>query len=203
MRRIVMFNRVTPEGYFAAPDGSLDWVVPDRELDRVGAAATPGTDTVLFGRKTYEMFASFWPHVLDDAEDAPSPHMPRERSADMKAMAAMLNGATKLVFSRTLTDAPWANTRILRSVDPRGIEAMKRGPGKDMIVFGSGSIVSQLTQYGLIDEYQFVVDPVLLGSGQRLMSEIPTRTSLDLKEARPFPSGNVLLRYVRRGVTGA
>ena len=195
MRRIVMFNRVTADGYFAGPDGNLDWVVPDRDLDQAGAAGIPGTDTVLFGRRTYEMFASFWPYVLDDSPTSPNPHIPRERSAEMRAMAVMLNEATKLVFSTTLKEATWKNSRLLRTLDPAEIEAMKRQPGKDLIIFGSGSIVSQLTAHGLIDEYQFVVDPVLLGRGRQLLGDLPTRTPLKLEEAKAYPSGNVLLRY--------
>ncbi len=198
MRRIVMFNRVTLEGYFAGPDGNLDWVVPDQDLDKAGAAGIPGTDTVLFGRRTYEMFASFWPYALDDSPNSPNPHMPRERSQAIRAMAVMLNEATKLVFSRTLKEVTWKNSRLLPTLDQREIEAMKRQPGKDMIVFGSGSIVSQLTQHGLIDEYQFVVDPVLLGRGKPLFSDLSTHTALALQEAKAYPSGNVMLRYRRR-----
>jgi len=69
-RRIVMFNRVAADGYFAAPDGKLDWVVPDPELDRSAAEAIERADidTILFGRRTYEQFAAFWPHALDDSD---------------------------------------------------------------------------------------------------------------------------------------
>jgi hypothetical protein len=84
-------------------------------------------------------------------------------------MAVMLSEATKLVFSRTLKELTWKNSYLLDEFDPREVEAMKRQPGKDMLVFGSGSIVSQLTRHGLIDEYQFVVNPVLLGSGRSLL----------------------------------
>jgi dihydrofolate reductase len=104
---------------------------------------------------------------------------------------------TKLVFSRTLKDVTWRNSRILHELDPREIETMKRQPGKDMIVFGSGSIVSQLTQHGLIDEYQFVVCPILLGSGQPLLSSVSKNSRLDLLEAKPYQSGDVMLRYAR------
>ena len=113
-------------------------------------------------------------------------------------MATMLNEATKLVFSRTLKSVTWKNSRLVRELEPREIEAMKKQPGKDMIVFGSGSVVSQLTQHGLIDEYQFVVTPVLLGSGRSLISGVPTASKIDLLEARPQRSGNVMLRYARR-----
>jgi dihydrofolate reductase len=105
---------------------------------------------------------------------------------------------TKLVFSRTMKDVTWRNSRLLRELDPREIETIKRQPGKDMIIFGSGSIVSQLTEQELIDEYQFAVCPVLLGSGQALLSGVSKRLPLDLLEAKPLPSGNVMLRYARR-----
>ena len=108
-----------------------------------------------------------------------------------------LNRMTKLVFSRTLKDVTWRDSRLLRKLDPREIETMKGQPGKDMIIFGSGSIVSQLTQHGLIDEYQFVVCPILLGSGQPLLSGVSKRLRLELLEAKPFPSGDVMLRYAR------
>jgi len=89
----------------------------------------------------------------------------------------------------------------LHALDPGEIETMKRQPGKDMIVFGSGSIVSQLTQHGLIDEYQFVVCPSLLGSGRSLLRGVSQHSRLDLLEAKAYPSGDVLLRYVRPNET--
>jgi dihydrofolate reductase len=203
IRRIVMFNRVTIEGSFAGADGNLDWVVPDEELDRSASEAIhrSDTDTILFGRRTYEQFEAFWPHALDDASTGPNPHDSGGRSPEMRAMAVMLNEATKLVFSRTLKEVTWKNSHVLHEFDAREIEAMKTQPGKDMIVFGSGSIVSQLTQHGLIDEYRFVVSPILLGSGRPLLSGVSKSMKLNLLEAREFRSGNVLLRYApERGV---
>ncbi|HVN85679.1 MAG TPA: dihydrofolate reductase family protein [Candidatus Binatia bacterium] len=94
-------------------------------------------------------------------------------------------------------DYTWRNSRLISDFDPRAIEAMKSLPGTDMIIFGSGSIVSRLTQHDLIDEYQFVVRPILLGSGRPLIVEVSTSMRLDLLEAKPFPSGNVMLRYAR------
>ena len=89
------------------------------------------------------------------------------------------------------------NSRLLRELDPREIETMKAQPGKDLIIFGSGSIVSELTRHGLIDEYRFAVCPVLLGSGQSLVRGVPKRLPLDLLEAKRLPSGDVILRYAR------
>lgn len=194
MRRILMFNRVTADGYFAGSDGNLDWVVPEPAIDRMGADALPHVDTVLFGRRTYELFAGFWPHVADDAT-AKDPHDARPLSTEQRAMARGLNEMTKLVFSKTLNDVSWRNSRIVRDLDPAETQAMKQQPGKDMIIFGSGSIVSQLTQHSLIDEYQIVVSPVVLGRGRPLFAAVPKDVRLTLLEARGFPSGNVLLRY--------
>jgi dihydrofolate reductase len=112
-------------------------------------------------------------------------------------MAVWLNEATKLVFSRTLNDVTWRNSRLLGDIDPAAIEAMKHEPGGDMMIFGSGSIASQLTEHGLIDEYRFVINPVLLGRGQSLLRDVPNSAKLKLVEARPYASGNVMLRYER------
>ena len=199
MRRIVMFNRVSAEGYFAGLDGNLGWVVPDEELDREAVAAIEGSEegTILFGRRTYDMFEAFWPHALDGSTRSPDPHRPGRASAVMRAMAIWINEATKVVFSRTRKDAPWKNSRLLPELDPRAIEAMKREPGGDILIFGSGSIVSQLTQHGLIDEYQFTVSPMFLGDGRPLISGMPRGVKLDLLEAKAYESGNVKLRYAR------
>jgi dihydrofolate reductase len=194
MRRIVMFNRVTADGYFSSADGKLDWVVPDPEVDSHGASGTAQTDTVLFGRRTYEMMAAFWPHVTDS-----DPHDAGRSAPAIRAMGKFLNDATKLVFSRTLKDVTWRNSRLVRELDPKEIAAMKKQPGKDMIVLGSGSVVSELTAHGLIDEYDFVVAPVLLGSGRSLINGLPKTTSLELLDTKKYSSGNVMLRYGRKG----
>jgi dihydrofolate reductase len=197
MRRIVTFNNVSADGYFARPDGNLDWVVPDDEIYRTAAERMPGADTILFGRRTYELFEGFWRHAVDDSATAPDPHGAGRRSGSIRDQAIWINEATKVVFSRTLKDVTWRNSRLLRELDPREIEAMKSQPGKDMIVFGSGSVVTQLAQHDLIDEYQFVVGPTLLGSGRSLLSGVSKSLRLDLLEATEYQSGNVMLRYAR------
>ena len=199
-RRIVMFNWVTADGYFAGTDGNLDWVVPDQEQTKAAAAEITNFDTVLFGRRTYEVFEAFWRQTVVDASGTvPDPHHPGRRSPEHGAIAMALNRMAKIVFSRSMKDASWENSRLLRELDPRGIAAMKAQPGKDLIIFGSGSIVSQLTEHGLIDEYQFAVCPVLLGSGQPLLRDLSKRLRLNLLEAKPLPSGDVILRYTQSG----
>jgi dihydrofolate reductase len=152
----------------------------------------------LFGRRTYQIFEVFLAHaVADETGTVPDPHNPGRRSREHGTIATALNRMTKLFFSRTLKDASWRNSRLLREVDPRQIEAMKGQGGGDMIIFGSGSIVSQLTQHGLIDEYQFAVCPTLLGSGQPLLKGVSKGSRLSLLEAKAFASGDVLIRYAR------
>ena len=195
MRRIVTFNWLTADGYFAGPDGNLNWVVPDDEQAKAAAQSMPGTDTVLFGRRTYQRFEAFWKNAVDASSTAPDPHRPGQRSREHGAIGSWLNAVNKVVFSRTLRTLTWTNSRVVHELDPREIETMKRQPGKDIVIFGSASIVSQLTQHGLIDEFQFVVCPVFLGRGQRLLEDVSTSVKLTLREATPYPSGDVLLRY--------
>jgi dihydrofolate reductase len=84
-------------------------------------------------------------------------------------------------------------------LDPKQIAALKQKPGKDMLIFGSGSVVSQLSEHRLIDEYRFVVCPLLLGAGKTLLGDLSQRLNLKLVEAQSFPSGNVMLTYTLAG----
>jgi dihydrofolate reductase len=195
-RRIVMFNQVSADGFFSDLDGGLDWVVSDPEIQARAVDGMPQTDTILFGRHTYEQFASFWPHALEDL-GAGGPHGTNKRDPAFAAMARWLNETNKLVFSTSLTRADWHNTQILPELNPKGIAQLKQKPGKNLLIFGSGSVVSQLSQHGLIDEYRFVVCPLLLGEGRTLLGDLPERVSLELVEAKPFRSGNVMLTYQR------
>jgi len=194
-RKIVVFDRISADGYFSAADGALDWVVPDTDLDKGAAGKLGNSDVMLFGRRTYDMFESFWPHVLKDPATAPDPHNPGRHTPEMRALAVWINEARKIVFSTTRKDVSWANSELRRDIVPRDIEALKAQPGKTIMLFGSGSVVSRLSELGLVDEYQFVVCPVLLGGGRQLVSGMSGRLSLELLEARPFTSGNVMLRF--------
>jgi dihydrofolate reductase len=196
-RRILAFDWLTADGYFAGADGNLNWVVPDDEQAKAAARGVPAADTVLFGRRTYELFERFWRNALQDSGTAPDPHRPGQQSREHRVIAVWMNEATKLVFSRTLKEVTWNNARVVRDLDVDEIAAMKQRPGKDMMIFGSGSIASQLTEHGLIDEYHFVLSPILLGSGRPLLSRVSKSLKLDLLEAKAYPSGNVLLRYAR------
>ena len=195
-RRIVMFNQVSADGFFSDADGGLDWVVADPEIHARAVEGMPGTDTILFGRRTYEQFASFWPGALENL-NAPGPHGESKQAPAFAAMARWLNDTKKLVFSKSLRKASWNNSEILREIEPKQLSKLKQAPGKDLLIFGSGSLVAQLSQHGLIDEYRFVVCPLLLGEGVTLLGDLSKRVSLKLLEAKAFPTGNVMLTYQR------
>ena len=197
-RKIVVFDRVSADGYFAGIDGNLNWVVPDDELDRTGVEGMSQVDAMLFGRCTYDMFESFWPNVVKEGATASDPHASGRTSSALTAMAKWINDTTKLVFSRTRKEVTWKNSRLLGELDPGAVEDLKSEPGKDIIMFGSGSIVSQLTLRGLIDEYRLIVNPVLLGSGQSLVRGIGKNTQLRLEATKAYDSGNVMLTYTRK-----
>ncbi len=146
---------------------------------------TSNVDTVLFGRVTYQQFESFWPHAAEDPATPP----------ELRVFADALNKMVKVVFSTTLKRVTWKNSKLLHEIVPGEIERMKQGPGGDMIIFGSASVAQKLTDHSLIDEYQFIVNPVLLGRGKSLLSDSKLRTNLELVQAKPGKSGNVLLRY--------
>jgi len=197
MRKIIAFDRVSADGYFSTLEGGLDWAVPDDELDAAAAANLTGPGTLLFGRRTYEMFEAFWPTALDASPTSPDPHAEGRRSPAIRAMAIWINAATKLVLSRTRKAVPWTNSRVLGALEPQEITALKQQPGAPIMLFGSGTIASQLTAHGLIDEYHFVVSPILLGDGRSLLGDVGARVRLQLIEARPTAAGNVTLRYAR------
>jgi dihydrofolate reductase len=195
MRRIVMFEHISADGYFAAADGQLDWVVAEPEMDKEAAAGSGQTDTMIFGRKTYQMFEQFWPKALEDPTGASDPHSAGRRTPELEAIARSINEATKIVFSRTLKTVTWQNSQLRTTFNPGEIAAIKEQPGKHIMVFGSGEIATQLAAHGLIDEYQFLVSPVILGRGHNLFTNLATTLRLTTIETKAFPTGVVRHRY--------
>lgn len=179
MRKIIVSNLVTVDGLFAGPAGELDWFVWNGETADYVKELFKSVDTLLFGRKTYELMADYWPNATD--EDP--------------IISAMMNNLPKVVFSRSLDRLDWHNSRLARGDLAGEVARLKAQPGKEMVVFGSGSIVSALAQLGLIDDYRLFVNPVILGSGLPHFAGLSRRIELQLLEARTFTTGVVLLRY--------
>jgi dihydrofolate reductase len=184
MRKLIVFNHMSLDGYFTDANADMSFAqnpTPDAEWDAFVAGNASGGGMLVFGRLTYELMASFWPTPIA-AETMPD-------------VAEQMNTLPKVVFSRTLGEASWNNTKLVKGNLADEIRKMKKEEGKDMVIFGSGSIVSQLAQEGLIDEYQLVVDPVALGNGRTMFEGIQEKLPLKLKQTRTFGNGNVLLCY--------
>jgi len=184
MRKLIVFNHVSLDGYFTDASGDMSFAQNDNqdaEWDTFVASNASGGGMLLFGRITYELMASFWPTPL--------------AAENMPVVAERMNNLPKVVFSRTLEDVSWNNTKLVKGDLTGEIRKMKKEEGEDMVIFGSGSIVSQLAQGGLIDEYQIVVDPVALGNGRTMFDGIKEKLPLKLTKTRTFGNGNVLLCY--------
>jgi dihydrofolate reductase len=181
MRKLAIFNFITLDGYYKGPKEDISWHRHGAEENAYAAESLNAGNTLLFGRKTYEMMASYWPTPMAIKNDP--------------IVAEGMNKADKIVFSRTLIKAEWNNTRLVKDDMAEEIQKMKRQTGKDMTVLGSGSIVTQLAQAGLVDEYQFMVDPVVLGDGTPIFRGLGHKLDLKLAATRTFKSGVVLLRY--------
>jgi dihydrofolate reductase len=188
MRKLIVFNHVSLDGYFADAKGDMSFAHndrPDAEWNAFVESNASGGGMLLFGRITYELMASFWPTPF--------------AAESMPLVAERMNHLPKVVFSRTLAKASWNNTRLVKSDLIGEIRRMKQEPGEDMVILGSGSIVSQLAQHGLIDEYQIVVDPVALGKGRTMFDGIQEKLPLKLIRTQAFRNGNVLLCYEPMG----
>jgi dihydrofolate reductase len=181
MRKILVFENVTLDGFMAGPNGELDWAVRDDEVTEYSKEGHDSTDMFLFGRVTYDMMASFWP-------------TPMGKSAN-PVFAEALNNTPKIVFSTTLKKADWQNTEVVQEITKEEILKLKQLPGKNMMIFGSGTLVEQLTKLGLIDEYQLMINPIVLGKGKPLFKGITDRMNLTLVQTKTFKSGIVLLQY--------
>ena len=184
MRRLVVFNSVTLDGYFSGANGDISWahkVEQDAEWNAFVAENAKGGGVMVFGRITYELMMSYWPTPAALKNDP--------------VVAERMNNLPKVVFSRTLDKASWNNTKLVKGGLAEEIQKMKKEPGDDMAIMGSGSIVSQLALKGLIDEYQIVVTPVVLGKGRTMFDGIKEQLTLKRTNTRSFGNGNVLLSY--------
>ncbi len=187
MRKLLAFNNITLDGYFSGAGGDLSWAHTRRSEDpkwnAFVAGNAQGGGQVILGRITYEMMAKYWP-----TEEAV------QNNADV---ANGINSTSKVVISKTLDRAAWHNTVIVRSDLPGAIRELKQRQGPGMVILGSGSIVAQLTEEGLIDEYQFVVNPVVIGMGRTMFEGVTKRVELTRTAVRTFNNGNVLMTYTR------
>jgi dihydrofolate reductase len=184
MRKLVVFNQVSLDGYFVDRDGNMEWAKKapdDTEWNAFVAGNAAGGGALVFGRITYQMMASFWPTPM--------------AMQMMPVVAKQMNTLPKLVFSRSLKGAAWHNTTLVKGDLVAEMRKLKQGTGPDMVILGSGSIAAQLAQAGLIDEYMIVVNPIVLGKGRTMFDGVKGNLNLKLTQSRTFGNGNVVLSY--------
>ena len=188
MRQLTVFNNVTLDGYIADAKGDMGWAhqsPTDDEWNAFVAGNAQGGGALMFGRVTYDLMAAFWPTPA--------------ATATMPAVAEGMNRMPKYVFSRKMDTAAWQNTTVLKGDIAAATRKLKSEPGPGIVILGSGSIVAQLTAAGLIDEYQLVVQPVVLGAGKTMFAGLKENVRFKLASSRVFKNGNVVLTYQRTG----
>jgi len=184
MQRLIVFNSISADGYFKDATNDMSWAhggTDDPEFNTWTAENAKGGGTLLFGRKTYEMMASFWPT--------------EQAKQQMPEVAEGMNKATKIVFSRTLKSSPWKNTQIVAGDLVSEVRRLKASAATDMVLMGSGTVVAQLTEARLVDEYTFVVVPIVLGKGTTLFEGVTRPLNLKRTSMRGFGNGRVVISY--------
>jgi dihydrofolate reductase len=177
MRRLIVSNLVSLDGFFEGLNKELDWHVVDEEFFAYAKDMLRDADTLLFGAATYELMAAYWPTAPPDE------------------IADKMNTLPKVVFSRTLKNVTWNNSRLVSTDIQEEILKLKEKPGRDIVILGSAQLASFLLPLGLIDEYRVILNPVLLGGGKPLFTGIMERMRLKLLSTRVLASGVVLLSY--------
>ena len=188
MRELVVLTFTTLDGVMQAPGGPEEdpaggfehggWSVGywDEQLENaMGESMSPPFDLVL-GRKTYEIFAAFWPH-----SDGPA--------------AEALNSATKHVASTTLNDLEWENSKLIEGDVPDGIRALKEEDGPELQVHGSANLIQTLLEHGLVDEFRLKTFPLVLGKGKRLFNGGTVPAGLEMASSQVTPGGVIAATY--------
>ena len=183
MRKVQVFENVSLDGFFVDADDDMSWAHKhDDEWNAFASGNASGESALLFGRVTYDMMAAFWPTP--------------QAAQMLPAVAAGMNRARKFVVSRTRDTLEWENATLLGGDLVPAVTRLKQEDGPDLVVLGSGSVVSQLADARLIDGYQIVVNPIVLGRGRTLFETVGARLPLRLTRTKAFGNGNVVLWYV-------
>ncbi len=171
---------VTLDGFFEGPNGDISWHnAGNQEFNDFAIEQMSTVDTLVFGRKTYQMMASYWPTETAIQSDP--------------IVADLMNRISKIVFSRTLKTVDWQNTRLVSDNAAQEIRNLKSQAGKDLAIFGSANLIASIMDE--IDEHRVMINPILLGQGTPLFRDTGEKLMLKLAGSRTFDSGNVLLTY--------
>jgi len=178
---------VSLDGFVGGPNGEMDWINVDDEIFDYAGDRTDESDTAMYGRVTYEMMNGYWPTAGDQ---------PNASKHDIKH-STWYNKVTKVVISKSMKGQDLPKTKIISDDLSKNVKALKELPGKDILILGSPGASHSLMKHDLIDEYWLFVNPVLIGSGIPLFSDITEQTRLKLVMSKTFKSGVVCLHYKR------
>ncbi len=187
MRKLIVTEFYSLDGLISDPQNQMDWVTTtfSQDMGKYVEDVFANADTLFLGEVTYQIMANYWPTADTNPEafqgDAEGAHN--------------MNSIRKIVFSKNVKDLAWSNSTLKTEIVPEEIKKMKQEPGKNILVEGSASIVQQLTNFGLVDEYHLLVHPVILGNGKPLFQGIRARQNLKFISIEVFTNGVVLLRY--------
>ena len=182
MRKLVVFNSTSLDGFIADANGDMSWAhKQDEEWNSFVAGNARGDGVLVLGRSTYDMMAGYWPTPMA-AQSSP-------------VVAKRMNELQKIVFSRTMLEASWQNTTLVKGELAREMKRLKEQPGAGLVILGSASIVAQLSDARLIDEYQVAMNPVVLGSGKSMFEGVREKLPLKLTRLQSFQNGNVFVTY--------
>ncbi|MFC4102578.1 dihydrofolate reductase family protein [Paenibacillus xanthanilyticus] len=187
MRKLVLFLHASLDGFVEGPNGAMDigWVSYDEDLAKHAAQILSTADTVIWGRRTYQMMFDYWPTV---------PSNPSSSQHELEH-AAWIEQTSKVVFSKTLDNVEWSNSRLVKENVKEEILNLKEQPGKDIVILGSPRFAHHVMGLDLVDEYKITVSPVLIGSGLPLFQGLQEKTHLKLIENKTFDSGAIGLYY--------
>lgn len=185
MRKVVLFMHLSLDGFAADPNGGLDFLTYDKELQQYAEELVKTVGSPVYGRNTYKLMEGYWPTVL------------KKPNADKHALehAQWVENVPKIVFSKTLNEVTWNNTRLIKDNIAEEVKKLKQQPGKDLVIFGSPGLSATFMNLGLIDEYKLTVHPVILGNGLSVFKNNDTKSTLKLLESKTLKSGVITLHY--------
>ena len=184
MRKVIFFNLISLDGYFEGPNRDINWHHADEEFNEFAIQQTGEFGALLFGRVTYELMVSYWPTEAAKRDDP--------------EVAGLMNSLPKVVFSTSLNNLEWENTKLVKDNFVEEVSKLKEQPGKDIAIFGSSDLAVTFIDLGLIDEFRIMINPVVLGGGKPILHGINSQLELKLIKVKEFKSGNVLLYYALR-----
>lgn len=191
MRKLKLQVQISVDGFVAGPNGELDWLTwhKDDRHQKTILELHEHVDTILLGRKMTEGFVTHWENVVNNQPE----------SSDFPFALKMVN-TPRIIFTKTLNKPIGKNASLAKGNLADEIANLKNQSGKDIIVYGGAGFVSSLIQGGHIDEYNFFVNPTMLGKGMRIFEQLKHKQNLSLIGATSYGNGVAVLRYVRESI---